>query len=68
MQNINTVNGNASGASRAKLGKKPRAVKLPRMEMYAVLGLELSKRIFEKLEEVEKTIDILARQKRRELN
>jgi predicted CoA-binding protein len=41
------------------------------MEMYAVLGLELGQKIFEKLQKVEEAVDsldIFARQKARELN
>jgi hypothetical protein len=67
MKNINKEEGNVPGAE-VKQGKKADVTKLPRMEMYAVLGLELSKKIFEKLEEVEKSIEIIARQKARELN
>ncbi len=57
-----------SGASQKKPGKRVPVTKLPKMEMYAVLGLELSKTIFDKLEEVEKSVEILARQKKRELD
>jgi hypothetical protein len=38
------------------------------MEMYAVLGLELSQKILGKLEKIEESLEILARQKARELN
>jgi hypothetical protein len=48
---------------------------LPKMEMYAVLGLELSKKILELIEEtlkrvekVENSVEIIATQKARELN
>ena len=68
MKNTNQKAGGAPGASETKQEKKAPATKLPRMEMYAVLGLELSKKIFEKLQEVEESIEILARQKARELN
>ena len=68
MKNINKEAGDAPGASETEQGKKADVTKLPRMEMYAVLGLELSKKIFEKLEEVEESIEIFARQKARELN
>jgi hypothetical protein len=68
-----------SGASKVKQGKKAGVTKLPRMEMYAVLGLELSKQIIERLEKVEKfffeklqrvedSLEILSCQKARELN
>ena len=69
MKNTNNKgNETVPGASKKNQGKKGPVTKLPRMEMYAVLGLELSKKIFEKLEEVEKSIDIMARQKARELS
>ena len=42
--------------------------KLPRMEMYAVLGLELGQRIFEKLLEFDTCLEVFARQKARELS
>ena len=41
---------------------------LPRLEMYAVLGLELGQRIFEKLQKMEDSLEDMARQKARELN
>jgi hypothetical protein len=68
MKNINKEDGNVAGGSQEKQEAKAPIAKLPRMEMYAVLGLELSKKIFEKLEEVEKSIEIIARQKARELD
>jgi hypothetical protein len=68
MKNKNQKAAGAPGASETKQEKKAPITKLPRMEMYAVLGLELSKTIFEKLEKVEESIEILARQKARELN
>ena len=68
MKNINTEEVNIPNGLEGDQGKKADVTKLPRMEMYAVLGLELSKKIFEKLEEVEKSIDIIARQKARELD
>ena len=68
MKKENKPNRTAPGASQEKQGKKVPVTKLPRMEMYAVLGLELSKKILEKLEEVEESIEILARQKARELD
>jgi hypothetical protein len=68
MKNTNQKAGDAPGASETKQEKKAPVTKLPRMEMYAVLGLELSKNILEKLQEVEESIEILARQKARELN
>jgi uncharacterized coiled-coil DUF342 family protein len=68
MKNKNKGKGNMSGALRKKRGKRDSVTKLPKMQMYAVLGLELSKRILEKLEEVDKSVEILARQKKRELD
>ena len=68
MTNQNKSNGTAPGASQENKEHKPDATKLPKMEMYAVLGLELSKQILEQLEQVEESIEILARQKARELN
>ena len=49
-------------------GPKAPVTKLPRMEMYAVLGLELSQKILGKLEKIEESLEILARQKARKLN
>jgi len=68
MKKTNKEKVNVSGASQMKRGKKVPVIKLPKMEIYAVLGLELSKTMFEKLEEVEKSVEILARQKKRELD
>jgi hypothetical protein len=68
MKNENKPNGTAPGTSQGKEGKKAGIESLPRMEMYAVLGLELGKTIFEKLVKVEESVEILARQKARELN
>jgi hypothetical protein len=68
MKNENKPNGTAPGASQGKREKKAGIESLPRMEMYAVLGLELGKTIFEKLVKVEESVEILARQKARELN
>ncbi len=52
----------------AESKKNELVTSLPKMEMYAVLGLELGKKIFKKLENVEETVEILARQKARDLN
>ena len=68
MNNENKTNGAAPVTSQANKEKKADVTKLPLMEMYAVLGLELSQRIFEKLESVEESVEILACQKARELN
>ena len=48
--------------------KKTPVTSLPKMEMYAILGLELGRRIFETVEEIEASLEILATQKARELN
>lgn len=48
--------------------KRPNIESLPKMEMYAVLGLELSKQILERLGKIEDSIEILMRQKKRELD
>jgi len=68
MKNINQEAEGAPGPSETKEERKADVSKLPRMEMYAVLGLELSRKIFEKLEKVDESIEILARQKARELH
>ena len=68
MKNNNQKATGAPGASETTPEKKADITKLPRMEMYAVLGLELSKTILEKLKKVEESVAILARQKARELN
>jgi hypothetical protein len=65
MKNKQKNEGNVPGGSQ---GKKDATSSLPRMEMYAVLGLELGQKIFEKLQKVEESVEILARQKARELN
>jgi hypothetical protein len=57
-----------SEASQEKQEKKTGITSLPRMEMYAVFGLELGQKIFEKLQKMEDSLEILARQKARELN
>lgn len=48
--------------------QKPDITKLPKMEMYAVLGLELSQEMLKRLERIEDSLEILAAQKSRELN
>jgi hypothetical protein len=68
MKKTNNQNGAAPDQPQKTQGKKAPVTKLPRLEMYAVLGLELGKKIFEKLQEVEESIEIMARQKARELN
>ncbi len=68
MKKTNKRKGDAPNASQKKPGKRGRVTKLPKMEMYTVLGLELSKTILEKVAEVEKSVEILARQKKRELD
>ena len=56
------------GARKAPKQKQRAVTSLPKMEMYAVLGLELSKQILERLQKVEDSLEMLARQKARELN
>jgi hypothetical protein len=63
-KNVRNGPGTSKGKQQAKVGISA----LHRLERYAVLGLELSQRIYEKLEHVEDSIEILARQKARELN
>jgi hypothetical protein len=67
MENMNKEAEDAPRASEIQQGNKVPVTKLPRMEMYAVLNLELSKTILEKLGKVEESIEILARQKALEL-
>jgi hypothetical protein len=74
MKNTHKVSGNVSGESKVKQSKKADITKLPRMEMYAVLGLELNKQIIDRLNRIslrlkkaEDSLNILARQKKREL-
>jgi hypothetical protein len=67
MKNTHKQHGNVSEVSGEKKGNKAAVTKLPRMEMYVVLGLELNKQIIERLGKIEDSVDILARQKKREL-
>lgn len=60
-------NHNEREASDASAENKAPVTKLPKMEMYAVLGLELSQKILRKLESLEDSVEILAREKAREL-
>ena len=68
MNKTNNEKGGAHDSPEKKPAKEVPVTKLPKMEMYAVLGLELGQKIFEKLEQVEESIEILAVQKARELN
>jgi len=68
MKNKSNEQEGVPGASQDKQEKGTAATPLPRLEMYAVLGLELAQKIYEKLEKVEDSLEILARQKARELN
>ena len=68
MKKIHKRKRSARGAWKKKQGKKVPITKLPRLEMYAVLGLELNKTMIEKIDEVKESVEILARQKSRELN
>ena len=58
----------AADGSGKKPGEDDSINCLPKMEMYAVLGLEMGQRIYEKLQKVEDSLEILAAQKARELN
>jgi hypothetical protein len=66
MKNENQTNGTAPGTSQEKQEAKADITKLPLMEMYAVLGLELSKQIFEKLQDVEKSVGFIAAEMQRQ--
>jgi hypothetical protein len=44
------------------------AAKLPKMEMYAVLGLESMKTILENMKSINESLEILAAQKKREMD
>lgn len=68
MKNKPNEAGNEPSASSKEKENGGEVTTLPRLEMYAVLGLELGKRIFEKLEKVEDSVAILAAQKARELH
>jgi len=75
MENTNKEEEKESDATLANQEKGSAINSLPKMEMYAVLGLELSKKILELIEEtlknvekVEKSLEIIATQKARELN
>jgi hypothetical protein len=66
MRTENNTNGTATGTSHEKQEQKADITKLPKREMYAVLGLELSKTIFEKLQEVEKSVGFIAAEMHRQ--
>jgi hypothetical protein len=60
MKNIQNEEENAFESAQGNQVKK--------LVMFAAVGLKLGRKIFEKLEKVEESIEILARQKARELN
>lgn len=62
-----TQNGDATTPGSSPKQEKAPIESLPKMEMYAVLGLELGKLIFERLQEVEATLEMIARQTARDL-
>jgi hypothetical protein len=66
MNNENKQNGAAPGTSQENKEVRADITKLPLMQMYAVLGLELGKQIFEKLEKVERSVEIIATEMQRQ--
>ncbi len=66
MKKDERTNGTAPDASQENKEQKADVTKLPLMEMYAVLGLELGKRIFEKLQEVDASIELVATEMERQ--
>jgi hypothetical protein len=68
MKNENKTNQAEPGATNGKGGNEVGIDQPPPMERYALLCLELGQEILEKLENVEESVAILARQKARELN
>ena len=66
MHNENQTNGAAPGTSQENSQVKADITKLPLMQMYAVMGLELGKQIFEKLEKVERSVEIIATEMQRQ--
>jgi len=66
MEKESETNGTAPGTSQENKGVKADITKLPLMQMYAVLGLELGKQIFEKLQEVEKSVGFIAAEMQRQ--
>ena len=67
---LNRMENKQTKGGKKLVGDQPKAdsTKLPRMEMYAVLGLEMSQIILEKVQSIEESVNILAAQKARELN
>jgi hypothetical protein len=66
MKDENKSNVTAPGTSQESEEQKAEVTKLPTMEMYAVLGLELGKTIFEKLQEVENSVAFIAAEMQRQ--
>jgi hypothetical protein len=66
MNNEQPTTGAAPGTSQENKEVKADITKLPLMEMYAVLGLELGKTIFEKLQEIEKSVEFIAAEMERQ--
>ena len=66
MNDKNQTNGAAPGTSQENEEMRADITKLPLMQMYAVLGLELGKQIFEKLQEVEKSVGFVAAEMQRQ--
>ncbi len=67
MKTTNKEGTGVPGAATKDQGKRALVTKLPKMEMYAVLGLELSQQIVARLQKVEESVEIMARQKWRDL-
>ena len=67
MKKTPNADSSAPPAPNAAQEGKPHITSLPKMEMYAVLGLELSKQILERIQAVEDSLEILARQNARDL-
>ena len=66
MKNDKQTTGTAPGRPEENKEQKADVTKLPLMEMYAVLGLELGKRIFEKLQEIDASIELIATEMERQ--
>jgi hypothetical protein len=68
MDNKEQIERTGHGTSKEEQEEEGSISPLSELERKAVSGLELGQRIYEKLEQVEASIEILARQKARELN
>jgi len=68
MKKTNSRSRTGRRAPHKKPGKKVKVTQLPKMEMYAVLDLELGQKVFETVRAIEKSVEILAVQKKREMN